>query len=157
MVAGMRLLAAAAIVCWLGVMGFFAAVVAPAAFAALDREAAGRFVAAIFPRYYAVGVGLGGLALLALLLRLPLRDGRPGGWLSLLLVAAMLRSTLYAWLVVLPAAHAAREALRLAAPAAGAVSTEGLAFTRLHRLSSLLNGVSMLAGVLGLVAMGLRR
>jgi uncharacterized membrane protein len=152
----MRLLAAAAIVCWLGVMGFFAAVVAPAAFTTLDREAAGRFVAAVFPRYYAVGAGLGALALLALLTRL-LRDGRAGGWLSLLLVAVMLASTLYAWLVVLPAAHAAREALRQAAPAAGAVSTESLAFTRLHRLSSVLNGVSMLAGVLGLVAVGIRR
>jgi uncharacterized membrane protein len=166
----MRLLAAAAIVCWLGVMGFFAAVVAPAAFTTLDREAAGRFVAAVFPRYYAVGAGLGALALLALLARLLLRDGRAGGWLSLLLrdgraggwlslllVAVMLGSTLYAWRVVLPAAHAARETLRQAAPAAGAVSTEGLAFTRLHRLSSLLNGVSMLAGALGLVAVGLRR
>jgi uncharacterized membrane protein len=152
----MRILAAAAIVCWLGVMGFFAAVVAPAAFTTLDREAAGRFVAAVFPRYYAVGAGLGALALLALLTRL-LRDGRAGGWLSLLLVAVMLASTLYAWLVVLPAAHAAREALRQAAPAAGAVSTESLAFTRLHRLSSVLNGVSMLAGVLGLVAVGIRR
>ncbi len=130
----MRLLAAAAIVCWLGVMGFFAAVVAPAA-----------------------GAGLGALALLALVARLLLRDGRAGGWLSLLLVAVMLGSTLYAWRVVLPAAHAARAALRQAAPAAGAVSTEGLAFTRLHRLSSLLNGVSMLAGALGLVAVGLRR
>jgi hypothetical protein len=153
----MRLLAAAAIVCWLGVMGFFAAVVAPAAFTTLDREAAGRFVAAVFPRYYAVGAGLGALALLALLARLLLRDGRAGGWLSLLLVAVMLASTLYAWLVVLPAAHAAREALRQAAPAAGAVSTESLAFSRLHRLSSVLNGVSMLAGVLGLVAVGIRR
>ena len=156
MVGAMRLLAAAAIVCWLGVMGFFAAVVAPAAFTTLDREAAGRFVAAVFPRYYAVGAGLGALALLALLTRL-LRDGRAGGWLSLLLVAVMLASTLYAWLVVLPAAHAAREALRQAAPAAGTVSTESLAFTRLHRLSSVLNGVSMLAGVLGLVAVGIRR
>jgi len=143
----MRLLAAAAIVCWLGVMGFFAAVVAPAAFTTLDSEAAGRFVAAVFPRYYAVGAGLGALALLALVARLLLRDGRAGGWLSLLLVAVMLGSTLYAWRVVLPAAHAAREALRQAAPAAGAVSTEGLAFTRLHRLSSVLNVVVMLAGI----------
>ena len=53
--------------------------------------------------------------------------------------------------------HAAREALRLAAPAPGAVSTETLAFARLHRLSSALNGASMLAGVLGLIAVGLRR
>ncbi|MGH7316078.1 MAG: DUF4149 domain-containing protein, partial [Candidatus Rokuibacteriota bacterium] len=51
----MRLLPAAAVLVWLGVMAFFAGVVAPAAFAALDREAAGRFVSAVFPRYYAVG------------------------------------------------------------------------------------------------------
>jgi len=157
MVGAMRIVAAGAIVCWLGVMAFFGAVIAPAAFTTLDREAAGRFVSAVFPRYYAVGAALGGLALLALLVRLLLRDDRSGGWVSLLLVALMLASTLYAWLVVLPAAHAAREALHQTGAAAGAVSTESLAFTRLHRLSSVLNGVSLLAGILGLVAVGLRR
>jgi len=150
-------MAAGAIVCWLGVMAFFGAVIAPAAFTTLDREAAGRFVSAVFPRYYAVGAALGGLALLALLVRLLLRDDRSGGWVSLLLVALMLASTLYAWLVVLPAAHAAREALHQTGAATGAVSTESLVFTRLHRLSSVLNGVSLLAGILGLVAVGLRR
>jgi uncharacterized membrane protein len=153
----MRIMAAGAIVCWLGVMAFFGAVIAPAAFTTLDREAAGRFVSAVFPRYYAVGAALGGLALLALLVRLLLRDDRSGGWVSLLLVALMLASTLYAWLVVLPAAHAAREALHRTGAATGAVSTESVAFTRLHRLSSVLNGVSLLAGILGLVAVGLRR
>ena len=157
MVGAMRIMAAGAIVCWLGVMAFFGTVIAPAAFTTLDREAAGRFVSAVFPRYYAVGAALGGLALLALLVRLLLRDDRSGGWVSLLLVALMLASTLYAWLVVLPAAHAAREALHQTGAAAGAVSTESLAFTRLHRLSSVLNGVSLLAGILGLVAVGLRR
>jgi hypothetical protein len=137
-------------------MGFFAAVVAPAAFTTLDREAAGRFVSAVFPRYYAVGAALGALALVALLARILLGRGYPT-WVALALVLVMLGSTLYAWLVVLPAAHAAREALRLAAAAPGAVSTETLAFARLHRLSSVLNGVSMLAGVLGLIAVGWRR
>ena len=117
MVGAMRILAAAAIVCWLGVMGFFAAVVAPAAFTTLDREAAGRFVAAVFPRYYAVGAGLGRARAARPAGAAAARDGRAGGWLSLLLVAVMLASTLYAWLVVLPAAHAAREAMRQAAPA----------------------------------------
>jgi len=77
--------------------------------------------------------------------------------LPLLLVAVMLATTLYAWLVVLPAAHAAREALRQSAPAPGALSTEALAFARLHRLSGLLNGTAMLAGVLVLATVGLRR
>lgn len=158
MVGAMRIMAAGAIVCWVGVMAFFGAVIAPAAFSTLARDTAGRFVSAVFPRYYAVGAALGGLALLALLVRLLLRLLlHDGGWVSLLLVALMLASTLYAWLVVLPAAHAAREALHQTGAATGAVSIESLAFTRLHRLSSVLNGVSLLAGILGLVAVGLRR
>src|SRR5690242_19309626 len=98
----MRLLAAGAIVGWLSVMGFCAAVVAPAAFTTLDREAAGRFVSAVFPRYYAVGSTLGALALAALLARILLGRGHPT-WVALALVLVMLASTLYAWLVVLPA------------------------------------------------------
>ncbi|MGH7369132.1 MAG: DUF4149 domain-containing protein [Candidatus Rokuibacteriota bacterium] len=152
----MKLLPAAAVLVWLGVMAFFAGVVAPAAFAALDREAAGRFVSAVFPRYYAVGAALGGLALAGLAVR-ALLGRRAWDWLPLLLVGVMLATTLYAWLVVLPAAHTAREALRQTAPAPGAVSTEALAFARLHRLSGLLNGATMLAGVLFLAALGLRR
>jgi hypothetical protein len=148
----MRLLPAAAVLIWLAIMGFFAMVVAPAAFATLDREAAGRFVSAVFPRYNAVGVTLGALALLA---------GRglrgPWDWVPLVLVGVMLATTLYAWLVVLPAAHRAREAMRAGAPAAAGVSTEAQAFARLHRLSGLLNGTAMLAGVLFLAAGGLRR
>jgi hypothetical protein len=151
----MRLLAGAAILLWIGVMGFFGAVVAPAAFTTLDREAAGRFVSAVFPRYYAIGALLGAVALVALLARVG--RGPDGGWIGLALVAVMLASTLYAWLVVLPEAHAAREALRQAAPAAGTVSSESAAFARLHRLSSMLNGMSLVAGVLGLVAVGWRR
>jgi len=153
----MRLLPAAAILVWLGIMAFFAGVVAPAAFSTLDREAAGRFVSAVFPRYYAVGAGLGGLALAGVGLRLALGPRRPWDGLPLLLVAVMLATTLYAWLVVLPAAQAAREALRQSAAVPGVVSTEALAFARLHRLSGVLNGAVMLAGVLTLAAVGLRR
>ena len=57
----MRSVAGIAVVLWLGVMGFFAFVVAPAAFTALDRDAAGRFVGAVFPRYYLIGAVLGTL------------------------------------------------------------------------------------------------
>jgi uncharacterized membrane protein len=153
----MKLLPAAAILVWLGIMAFFAGVVAPAAFSTLDREAAGRFVSAVFPRYYAVGAALGSLALAGLGVRFALGPHRPWDGLPLLLVAVMLATTLYAWLVVLPAAHAAREALRQSVPVPGAVSTEALAFARLHRLSGLLNGAAMVAGVLVLAAVGLRR
>jgi len=153
----MRLLSAGAVLLWLGVMAFFAGIVAPAAFTTLDREAAGRFVSAVFPRYYALGAALGGLALAALLARALLGRGRPGDWLPLLLVVVMLAAALYAWLAVLPAAHAAREAMRQAEPVGGVVSAEAMAFARLHRLSGILNGVTMLAGVLFLVVLGVRR
>jgi uncharacterized membrane protein len=153
----MNLLPAAAVLVWLGIMAFFAGVVAPAAFATLDREAAGRFVSAVFPGYYALGAALGGLALAGLTVRALLGPRRAWDWLPLLLVGVMLATTLYAWLVVLPAAHMAREALRQSTPVPGAVSTEALAFARLHRLSGLLNAATLLAGVLSLGAMGVRR
>jgi len=151
----MKIVAAAAVLAWLSVMVFFAAVVAPAAFTTLEREAAGRFVSAVFPRYYVVGTALGAVALAALVLRGTLGGHRSTDWLSLALVLVMLAATLYAWVVVLPAAHAAREAARQAAPAAA--SPEAMAFARLHRLSTILNGAAMLAGMLVLVVMGVRR
>jgi hypothetical protein len=153
----MRVLSAASILVWLGILVFFAGVVAPAAFSTLDREAAGRFVSAVFPRYYAAGAALGALALAGLGVRFALGPRRGWDGLPLLLVAAMLAATLYAWLVVLPAAHAAREALRESGAVPGGISTEALAFARLHRLSTLLNGGAMIAGALTLAAMGFRR
>ncbi|HEU4439186.1 MAG TPA: DUF4149 domain-containing protein [Methylomirabilota bacterium] len=151
----MKIVAAGAVLGWLSVMAFFGGIVAPAAFTTLDREAAGRFVSAVFPRYYLGGAALGAVALAALVARASTSRFRLGDGLPLLLVAVMLAATLYAWLVVLPAAHAAREAARQAA--AGAASPEALAFARLHRLSGLLNGVTMVAGVLVLVTLGMRR
>jgi hypothetical protein len=151
----MKIVAAGAVLGWLSVMVFFAGIVAPAAFTTLDREAAGRFVSAVFPRYYLGGVALGAVALGALVARAATSRLRLGDGLPLLLVAVMLVATLYAWLVVLPAAHAAREAVRQAADAAA--SPEAMAFARLHRLSGLLNGVTMIAGVLVLVVLGVRR
>jgi uncharacterized membrane protein YhaH (DUF805 family) len=141
----MRSVAGIAVVLWLGVMGFFAFVVAPAAFTALDREAAGRFVGVVFPRYYLVGAVLGTCALAALIAE-RLRDaGRHGDWLGNALVLAMLALTLYAWLAVLPAAQAAKQAMRLASSGPGEV--DALSFSRLHRLSTILNGAVMLAGM----------
>lgn len=139
----MRSVAGVAVVLWLGVMGFFAFVVAPAAFTALDREAAGRFVGAVFPRYYLVGAVLGTCALVALIVQRLRADGRYGDWLGGALVLAMLALTLYAWLAVLPAAQAAKQAMRHAS--AGGI--EALSFSRLHRLSTILNGAVMLAGM----------
>jgi len=151
----MRALAGTAVAVWLGVMGCFAFIVAPIAFGALEREAAGRLVGAIFPRYYMVGAVLGLVALVGLIGARLQPGGRAGGWLPLLLALAMLALTLYAWLVVLPAAQAARDAMR-AAPA-GMAPVEAASFARLHRLSTILNGLVMLAGLIFVVLEGARR
>jgi uncharacterized membrane protein len=138
---------------WLGAMGFFAFVVAPAAFATLEREAAGRFVSAVFPSYYAVGLALGLAALAGLGARWLGGGWRGLDWLPVGLVLLMLALTLYAGAVVLPAAHAVSEAMRQAGmdPAAAA------GFARLHRLSVVLNAIVMVSGVLVLVIEMARR
>ena len=139
---------------WLGVMGCFAFLVAPAAFAILEREAAGRLVTAVFPRYYLAGVVLGALALVGCVGR-GVPRARSLDWLPLGLVVLMLALTIYAWAVVLPAAHAAREALR--ASAGNGTATEAVRFARLHRLSGVLNVVVMTAGIVFLVMEATRR
>ena len=154
----MRQLTLAAVAVWLGAMGFFAFVIAPAAFSVLDREAAGRFVSAVFPRYYAMGLALGLVATAALVYRIwelwsvgfvPLPQHSPG------LAAATLGIglTLYAGAVVLPAAQAAREAAR----AAGSDPAAAAGFARLHRLSSILNVIVMVSGILVVVIETVRR
>jgi hypothetical protein len=140
---------------WLGAMGFFAFAVAPAAFTTLERDAAGRFVSVVFPRYYLTGILLGLLALAGLVARVMLRGGRKWDWLPLALVAIMLALTLYARVAVLPAAEAARAAMRQAGGGPG--SAESLGFARLHRISGALNVVVMAAGVAFLAVEVIRR
>jgi hypothetical protein len=148
----MKQVTVAALGLWLGAMGFFAFVVAPAAFSMLDREAAGRFVGAVFPKYYAVGLGFGLMALASLVVRVLGRGVRPLDWVPIGLLVLMLALTLYAGAVVLPAAHAAREAMR----AAGADPAAAAGFARLHRLSSILNVIVMLAGIVTLIMEAVR-
>ncbi|MBI1727320.1 MAG: DUF4149 domain-containing protein [Candidatus Rokubacteria bacterium] len=143
----MRQLTVVAVALWLGAMGFFAFVVAPAAFTTLEREAAGRFVGAVFPRYYAVGLALGLAALAGLGARWLGGGWRGWDWLPVGLVLLMLALTLYAGAVVLPAAHAAREVMRQVGMNAAAAA----GFARLHRLSAALNTIVMVSGVLLLV------
>jgi uncharacterized membrane protein len=144
----MRSVAGAAVLAWLGIMVFFAFVVAPAAFATLEREAAGRFVSAMFPRYYLVGTVLGAVAVVAAAVRGAVGGWRHWDWVALGLTLLMLALTLYAWGVVLPAAHTAREAMKQP----GAAPAEAATFARLHRLSGILNGAVMAAGVLLVLA-----
>jgi uncharacterized membrane protein len=149
----MRQLTLTAVAVWLGAMGFLAFIAAPAAFGALDREAAGRFVSVVFPRYYGVGLALGLVACFGLGVRWMGGAWRGLDWTVAGLVLLMLALTLYAGAVVLPAAHAAREAARAATgdPAAA------MGFARLHRLSSILNVIVMLSGILVVVIETVRR
>jgi len=150
----MRVVPCVVVSLWLGAMAFFAFIVAPAAFGTLEREQAGRLVSAVFPRYYAFSAGLGVIAVMACLAR-PIATGWRGrDWLPLGLAVAMLGLTLYAWMVILPAAHAARQAAR---QVGAATSAETGRFARLHRISSLLNGLVMIAGAMLLVTEVVRK
>jgi uncharacterized membrane protein len=143
----MKQLTVVATAVWLGAMGFFAFVVAPAAFSTLERDAAGRFVSAVFPRYYSLGLALGLAALAGLGMRWIGGAWRDFDWLPAGLLLLMLALTLYAGSVVLPAAHTAREAMR----EAGVHPSAAAAFSRLHRLSGILNAIVMLSAVAVLV------
>jgi len=148
-----RQLTVVATALWLGTMGFFAFVVAPAAFTTLERGAAGKFVGAVFPRYYALGLAFGVAAMAGLGARWIGGAWRGWDWLPAGLVLLMLALTLYAGAVVLPAAHAARVALA----EAGVNPSASAAFARLHRLSGILNAIVMLSGVVVLVLEMARR
>lgn len=132
--ASLDLLVDAALGAWLGVMAFFSFVGAPRAFAVYGDEA-GSYVNDVFPRYYRLGVGLGGLAFLA-----ALAQGALSGFdaaVAVLLVAAGLAALLpgYSLTVLVPKMEAAGED----------------AFEQYHRQSVLLNGLAMLAAAVGLV------
>src|SRR5215472_8887040 len=142
----MRHLTLTAIAVWLGAMGFFAFIVAPAAFGALERDAAGRFVSAVFPRYYGIGLALGLVAAFGLGVRWMAGPWRGLDWTVAGLVLLMLALTLYAGAVVLPAARAA-----------GGDPAAAMGFARLHRLSSILNVIVMLSGILVVVIETVRR
>ncbi len=146
----MRQLTLTAVAVWLGAMGFFAFIVAPAAFGALERDAAGRFVSVVFPRYYGVGLALGLVAAFGLGVRWMGGGWRGLDWTVAGLVLLMLALTLYAGAVVLPAAHEA-------ARAAGGEPAAAMGFARLHRLSSVLNVIVMLSGILVVVIETVRR
>jgi hypothetical protein len=142
----LRTLAVAATAGWVGITAFFSFVVAPLVFRTVDRGTAAQAVAAVLPRYYLWGAVLTSLALLAYL-ALAVRggSGRLGPGTGALLCAIMLAALLWAWLVVLPRAEAARRARR------------DTAFARAHREAVQLNGLTLAAGVAVLALEAVRR
>jgi hypothetical protein len=138
---------------WLGSIVFFSFCVAPLVFTALPRADAGRLVSAIFPLYYYVGYGGGGIVLLtALLMRNRAAPATRTWAVSAVVAGLMLALTLYAGLVVQPRAHA----LRAQIEGADETAPAKVEFDRLHRLAVQLNG-SVLLGTLVLAGLASSR
>jgi hypothetical protein len=133
-----------ALTAWVGSILFFSFGVAPIIFRVLGAESGGRFVRALFPRYYAWGATAGAIALPAYLgvpLSYPEYRGPIVGVQALVIVAGIL-IMLYAGNSLTPAINAARDA----GPAQQA------RFDRLHRLSVQLNGLVLVLGIGLLIA-----
>ncbi|MEM1411887.1 MAG: DUF4149 domain-containing protein [Pseudomonadota bacterium] len=113
----------------LGAMVFFPAVVAPLVFRTLEPAAAGAFLRALFPRYYAFMIATSGIAGVLLL---------PSTPVPALLLLAVAASTLWVrqWLV--PKLNGWRD-LELAGDAEA-----GARFAKGHRLSVIINVLQLL-------------
>jgi hypothetical protein len=137
-----------ALTAWVGSILFFSFGVAPIIFGVLGPDAGGRFVRALFPRYYLWGAVSGAVALpsaVAVPLAFPeLRGPWVGVQAMVILTATLLM--LYAGNSLTPAINAARD--------------EGPAgrdrFERLHRRSVRLNAVVLVLGLGLLVAFAAR-
>jgi hypothetical protein len=137
-----------ALTAWVGSILYLSFGVAPLVFPVLGAEAGGRFVRALFPRYYAWGAMSAAVALPALVgvpLSFPEYRGPMVGVQALLILASIL-IMLYAGNVLTPAINAARDA----GPA------EHARFERLHRRSVRLNGLVLVIGVALVILHALR-
>lgn len=121
---------------WLGAMAFFSFVAAPRTFAVLDRDDAGRVVNDVFPRYYLIGVALGALALAGSLGLIGVGDAGVATAVLVGAVGVAVALAGYARWVLVPKMDTAGDD----------------AFDRYHRESVVLNGVTMLAVAVGLLA-----
>ena len=127
---------------------FFTFVVAPIVFRVLGTEAGGRFVRALFPRYYLWNAILGAVALPSFVagpLCFPEYRGPAVGVQSAILLAIIL-VMLYAGNSLLPQINRARDE--------GPVASDR--FERLHRRSVVLNAAAMIGGIGLLVAFACR-
>jgi uncharacterized membrane protein len=138
-----------ALAAWVGSILFFSFAVAPVIFRVLGAEAGGRFVRALFPKYYAWGVVCGAIALPALVaapLAFPEYKGYWVGVQAMLILAGIL-IFLYCGNSLTPAINAARDE--------GPAGAER--FDRLHKRSVRLNAVALLLGLVLIVAHATRR
>jgi hypothetical protein len=137
-----------ALTAWVGSLLFFSFGVAPIIFKVLGAEAGGRFVRALFPRYYSWGAIAGAIALPAFLgapLSFPEYRGPLIGIEAMVIIAGIL-IMLYGGNTLVPAINAARDA--------GPAGKDR--FDRLHRRSVQLNALVMALGLGLLVAFAVR-
>jgi hypothetical protein len=125
-----KLIAILATAASFGGMLFFAAVIAPLVFAKLPGPAASAFIRQCFPVYYLV---MAGCTVLAALLVTP--TSAPDA----LVLAVVSAGFVYAWLGLLPRIDQARDRASTGDPRATA------RFRRLHRASTVLNGLQLIA------------
>jgi hypothetical protein len=132
---------------WIGLALFFAAVVAPAAFAVLpSRALAGALVGRVLPVIFVTGALVGGL-----IAGMELTVGARGSWRAggALVLAA---SCAIAQLVVTPRIERLRAAIGPSLESLAPDDARRLAFGRLHALSVGWLGVAMVAAAVVLVA-----
>ena len=137
-----------AMTAWVGSVLFFSFAVAPMIFRTLGAEAGGKFVRALFPRYYMWGAISGAISLPCLVqVALSFPEYR-GPWVGVQAVGIMIATLimLYAGNSLTPKINAARDA-----GPPGEVT-----FNRLHRRSVRLNGVVLVIGLGLLVAFSAR-
>jgi hypothetical protein len=136
------------LVCWLGGMVFFSALVAPVVFKVLPIAEAGKLQAVLFPRYYLLGYICGVIGLIGAIYLCATRT--PRVWWAMAAVALLiaLGLTVYAGAVVRPRV----DAIRTVSEEANPDPARRAEFDRLHHLSVLLNGAVMLLDVGALLA-----
>ena len=122
----------------LGSMLFFAAIVAPSAFRALDAADAGRFLRVIFPRYYLWGIVFSIVALAVCLFHSPK---------GAVLMAFVLAGFVYSRQVLMPAINAAKDRWHESESA-----QDKAHFSALHRRSVIINVAQMLSLIVIVIA-----
>ncbi|HKY31215.1 MAG TPA: DUF4149 domain-containing protein [Candidatus Polarisedimenticolia bacterium] len=147
----LTLIAQIALTLWVGGILFFSFVTTPVLFRTLDRHDAARALRALFPLYYRMGAACGAVAVVAGAARALLApEPRARGGVFVILGAAMLGLTLYAWRVLLPLIERARVRAEGKDPT-DPTNLEQRYFKRLHAQSVRINGMVLLLGVVCLV------
>jgi hypothetical protein len=136
------------LVCWLGGMVFFSALVAPVVFKVLPIAEAGKLQAVLFPRYYLLGYICGMIGLIGAIYLCATRTPRVWWAMGAVALLIALGLTVYAGAVVRPRV----DAIRTVSEEANPDPARRAEFDRLHHLSVLFNGAVMLLDVGALLA-----